>query len=202
MMTHRTHRSVRRLLLAGLAATSFALSRAALAQAPGETTTPAPRDDEPSAYPVEIEPHFSFGAGDIYAAAGVGAGLRVSIPVVYSLLRNVPDNLAISFGGDVLNYSDCYYGNDCGANYLMLPAAAQWNVFVARRVSLLAEGGLFVYKGFFNGCAPGDGPGCSPPSDFGVLPTIAVGARVHLSDNASFVARIGYPTFTLGVSFL
>jgi hypothetical protein len=200
--TYRTHRSARRLLLASIVSSIFAVSGVALAQPPGETTTPQPREDEPSAYPIEIEPHFSFGAGDVYAAAGVGAGLRVSIPVVYSLLRNVPDNLAISFGGDLINYSDCYYGNDCGANYLMLPVAAQWNVFVARRVSLFAEGGLFVYKGFFNGCGPGDGPGCSPPSDFGVLPTIAVGARIHMGDNASFVARIGYPTITLGVSFL
>jgi hypothetical protein len=84
----------------------------------------------------------------------------------------------------------------------MLPIAAQWNVFVARRVSLFGEAGAFIYKGFFDGCAPGDGPGCSPPSDFGVLPTLAIGARIHIGDNASFTARIGYPTMTLGVSFL
>jgi hypothetical protein len=84
----------------------------------------------------------------------------------------------------------------------MLPAVAQWNIFVARRVSVFGEGGIFVYKGFFNGCGPGDGPGCSPPSDFGILPTVAIGARIHVGDNVSFVARLGYPTITLGVSFL
>jgi hypothetical protein len=157
---------------------------------------------EPSAYPIEIEPHFSFGPDNVYGSSGIGAGLRVSIPVVASLLVRVPDNLAISFGGDLIHYDNCYFGDECGANYLMLPIAAQWNIFVARRVSLFAEAGAFVYKGFFNECGPGDGPECSSPSDFGVLPTLAVGARIHLGDNAAFTARLGYPTMTLGISFL
>ena len=159
-------------------------------------------EDEPSAYPIEIEPHFTFGPDNVYGNSGIGAGLRVSIPVVASLLVNVPDNLAISFGGDIIHYENCYFGTECGANYLMLPVAAQWNVFVARRVSLFAEGGVFVYKGFFDSCGPADGPGCVAPSDFGLLPTVAVGARIHMGDNASFTVRIGYPTITLGISFL
>jgi hypothetical protein len=158
--------------------------------------------EEPSAYPIEIEPHFTFGPDNVYGNSGVGAGLRVSIPVVSSLLVNVPDNLAISFGGDIIHYDNCYFGAECGANYLMLPVAAQWNVFVARRVSLFGEAGVFVYKGFFDQCGPADGPDCTAPSDFGILPTLAVGARIHMGDNASFTARIGYPTITLGVSFL
>jgi len=170
--------------------------------ASAEGELPAPSRDGASLYPIEIEPHFSFGAENVYGSTGFGAGLRVSIPVVNGYLGRMPQNLAISFGGDFLNYQNCYYGNDCGANYLMLPVAAQWNVFVARRVSLFGEADAFVYKGFFNGCAPDDGPGCSPPSDFGVLPTLAVGARFHIGDNASFTARIGYPTMTLGVSFM
>jgi hypothetical protein len=152
-------------------------------------------------YPIEIEPHFSFGAENVYGTTGYGAGLRLGLPLVSGSLGRVPDNLALSFGGDLLHYDNCYYGADCGANYLMVPVAAQWNIFVARRVSLLAEGGLFVYRGFFDGCRPGDGPGCSPPSDFGVLPTIAIGVRVHLGPAASFTARLGYPTTTLGISF-
>jgi hypothetical protein len=176
-----------------------ALFAASPALADGEA--PTGRDEFPH-YPIEIEPHFAFGAENVYGANGLGAGLRLSIPLIFGHLGHVPDNLAIGFGADFLHYDNCYYGNDCGANYLMLPVVAQWNVFVARRFSLFAEGGLFVYKGFFNGCGPGDGPGCSPPSDFGVLPTVAIGARIHVGDNVSFVARLGYPTITLGVSFL
>jgi hypothetical protein len=158
--------------------------------------------DDVALYPVEIEPHFSFGAENVYGSTGFGGGLRVSIPLVYGHIGRLPDNLAISFGGDILHYDNCYYASNCGANYLMLPVAAQWNVYVARRVSLFLEGGVFVYKGWFDGCDGLAGNGCTAPSDFGVLPTVAIGGRVHLGDNVSFTARVGYPTTTLGLSFL
>jgi hypothetical protein len=151
-------------------------------------------------YPIEIEPHLTFGPDNVYGASGFGGGLRVSIPVVGGYLGNVADNLAISFGGDLVHYDNCY-SDACGANYVLLPLAAQWNIFVVRRVSLFVEGGAYIYKGFLDGCGPGDGP-CSPPSDFGLLPTIALGARVHFSPGAALTARLGYPTTTIGFSFL
>jgi hypothetical protein len=83
----------------------------------------------------------------------------------------------------------------------MLPVAAQWNVFFARRVSVFGEGGLFLYRGFYDGCGPGNGV-CDTPSDFGVLPTFALGVRVRLAPNVALLARLGYPTSTVGVSFL
>ena len=152
-------------------------------------------------YPVEIEPHFSFGAENVYGAAGFGAGVRIGIPLFGGHVGRVPDNLAISFGADVLHYDNCYFANDCGANYLMAPVAAQWNLFVARRVSVFVEGGAFLYKGWFDGCGPGGGE-CSAPSDFGVLPTVAVGGRVHIGRFTALTFRLGYPTTTLGLSFL
>lgn len=153
-------------------------------------------------YPLEVEVHGSFGADNVYGDTGLGAGLRVSIPLVAGWLgRNVSQNLAISFGADVLNYQNCYYTNQCGATYLMLPVAAQWNVFFARRVSVFGEGGLFLYRGFYDGCGPGNGV-CDTPSDFGVLPTFALGVRVRLAPNVALLARLGYPTSTVGVSFL
>jgi hypothetical protein len=69
-------------------------------------------------------------------------------------------------------------------------------------VSLFLEGGLFVYKGWFDGCNEIDGSGCNAPRDFGILPTVAIGGRIHMGDNVSFIARVGYPTTTLGLSFL
>jgi hypothetical protein len=149
-------------------------------------------------YPVEIEPHFSFGAENVYGMAGLGGGLRVSIPFVSGHVGRVPDNLGITFGGDILHYDNCLSSTNCGANYLMLPVAAQWNLGVARRVSLLIEGGAYLYKGWFDTC----GPGCADPSNFGVLPTVAIGGRFHLGENAALLLRIGYPMVTLGVSFL
>jgi hypothetical protein len=161
----------------------------------------APRA-EAADYSLEIEPHFTFGPDNVYGTAGFGGGLRLGIPLIVGRLGYVPDNLAISFGGDILHYQNCFFGTECGANYLMFPVAAQWNVFVARRVSVFAEGGAFLFKGWFDGCAPGDGPGCSAPADFGVLPTFALGARIHVGHAVALTVRLGYPTTTLGLSFL
>jgi hypothetical protein len=149
-------------------------------------------------YPVEIEPHFAFGAENVYGVAGFGGGLRVSIPFAAGRLGRVPDNIGITFGGDILHYDNCLTNADCGANYILLPVAAQWNILVARRVSLLFEGGAYLYKGWFDAC----GPGCAAPSDFGVLPTVAIGGRIHIGSNAALLLRVGYPMATLGVSFL
>jgi hypothetical protein len=197
-MTTLSGSSLRRGLLGSLSIAALLASVPASAQQQGEAPS-GPHEDF-RMYPIEIEPHFTFGAENVYGASGFGAGLRLGIPLISGYVGRLPDNLAISFGGDIIHYDNCYYSGYCGANYLMLPIAAQWNVFVARRISLFGEAGAFVYKGFFNDCGPGDG--CSPPSDFGVLPTIAIGARIHMGDNVSFTARIGYPTITFGVSFL
>jgi hypothetical protein len=156
---------------------------------------------EAARYPVEVDIHGSLGADNVYGNLGEGAGVRVSIPLVAGWLgRGVSDNLAISFGGELLNYQNCYFDGRCGANYLMVPVAAQWNIFFGRRVSLFGEGGVFLYKGFFDGCGPG--VDCAAPSDFGVLPTFALGLRVRLSPYVALVGRLGYPVSTLGISFL
>ena len=194
--------SIYRLLVPCMATAAVALSNDARADLAVRVEGPAPARAYASEYPIELEPHFAFGPENVYGSSGFGAGLRVGIPLVVGSLGAVPDNLALSFGGDVLHYDNCFFGDDCGANYLLVPVAAQWNVFVARRVSLFAEGGVYLYKGWFDGCAPGDGPGCSPPSDFGLLPTIAIGGRVHVGPTAALTLRVGYPTTTLGFSFM
>lgn len=156
---------------------------------------------EPTAYPIEVEPHFAFGADNVYGSSGFGAGVRLGVPVAVGHIGRAPQNLAISFGGDLLHYDNCYYGDFCSANYLLVPAALQWNVAVARPVSVFLEGGAFLYKGWFDRCGSGN-PGCSAPSDFGLLPTIALGGRVHLGDDVALTLRVGYPATTLGVSFM
>lgn len=171
----------------------------ATAGAQGEVTMEGLR--EPTAYPFEIQLHLSFGADNVYGASGFGAGLRVGIPLAVGHIGRLPQNLALSVGGDILHYDSCYYGDYCSANYLAVPAALQWNVGIARPVSLFLEGGVFVYKGWFDHCGPGDA-NCDAPSDFGLLPTVAIGGRVHLGENVALTLRVGYPTTTLGVSFL
>ena len=185
-------------LAGGCAAVALVAAPSIAGAQPGETRL---ERVEPADYSVEIEPHFSFGAENVYGATGFGAGLRVGLPLAVGHIGRAPQNLALSFGGDVLHYDNCYFGGYCSANYLMVPVALQWNVFVARPVSLFLEGGAFLYKGWFDECGPGDA-GCSAPPDFGLLPTLALGGRIHLGRDAALTLRLGYPTSTLGVSFL
>jgi hypothetical protein len=154
-------------------------------------------------HPLEIESHLTFGPDNVYGSSGFGGGLRLSVPLVGDDHGSFSDDLAISFGADVLHYNGCFFGEKCGANYLSLPVAVQWNVWlVSRRVSVFAEAGLFAYKGWFHACSPAADPGCLAPSDNGVLPTLALGGRVRVGTSIAFVARVGYPTTTLGFSFL
>jgi hypothetical protein len=148
-------------------------------------------------YPIEVEPHFSFGNEDVFGSIGFGGGLRLGVPLARGHIGRIPQNIALSFGGDIVHYEDCYNGTGCSANYLMFPVAAQWNIGFARGFSFLVEGGGYVYKGWYDTC----GPACAP-SDLGVLPTVAVGGRVHVHDNVAFLFRIGYPMSTVGISFL
>jgi hypothetical protein len=202
VMINHSWYSLRTLLISG--ASMAAIGLPGVAQADEVIIVreegPRPARFESSVYPVEIEPHFTFGPENVFGAAGFGGGLRIGIPLVGGRIGRVPDNLAISFGADILHYDNCYFANDCGANYLMFPVAAQWNIFVARRVSIFLEGGAFLYKGWFDECGPGGG--CAAPSDFGVLPTVAVGGRIHISRFSALTLRIGYPTTTFGLSFL
>jgi hypothetical protein len=155
----------------------------------------------PAAYGLEADFHFSFAAENVYGNSGAGAGVRLGIPLAIGSLGRLPSNLALSFGGDVVNYQNCYYADRCNANYVMVPVAAQWNLWVAPRVSIFGEAGAFAYRGWFDGCAPGD-VGCNAPRDFGILPTLAVGARVRFGYHANLIARLGYPTTTIGISFM
>lgn len=201
-MTNDKHgRATRNLLIVSAAAAGLTVSTIASADEYARGG-PQPGREGNAQYSLEVEPHFSFGAENVYGASGFGGGLRLGIPLIAGWLGSVPDNLALSFGADILHYDNCYYTNDCGANYLMVPVALQWNVFVARPVSLFLEGGAFLYKGWYDGCGPGDGPGCSPPSNFGILPTVALGGRIHIGRNVAIALRFGYPTSTLGLSFL
>jgi hypothetical protein len=151
-------------------------------------------------YPVEVEPHAVVGWNDFYGGSGIGAGLRLSIPIVQNgFIKSIDDSVAIGFGADWLHYSGCYYRGECTANYLIFPVALQWNFFFTRRWSAFGEPGLFLYKGFVDRCSA---PGCGEPASFGVEPALAVGGRYAFTDNVTFTLRLGYPTFSAGLSFL
>jgi hypothetical protein len=167
-------------------------------------------------YRVELEPHLLLGAfvppGD-GTGAGLGGGLRASLVVVdKGFVPTINDSVAIGFGIDGLHYfgNGNVTGGTCSryvagaggmrvcsevsgvrggsSNYVFFPAVMQWNFFLTRRWSVFGEPGLALYWFDY--------------SSVGVTPTLFAGGRYHFSDRVTLTMRIGYPTFSVGLSIL
>jgi hypothetical protein len=157
--------------------------------------------DHPS-YPVEIEPHALFGWGGVYGTGGYGVGARFAIPIVHNgFIPQINNSIAVSFGLDWVHYDSCWFRGNCSANYFDIPVAMQWNFFVAHRWSVFGEPGLLVYFGSFSDCSLQSSLCPGHPAASGVQPAFFLGGRFHISDTASLTLRLGYPTFSFGVSF-
>jgi hypothetical protein len=197
---HRTHRRAARLRSAALVTFTAAIALVpCLAHADDTIKHPG---DHPQ-YAVEIEPHVLFGWDDLFPGSSFGLGARFSIPIVdRGFVPTINDTVAITFGADLLHFDGCYYaGASCSANFLILPVAMQWNFYVAHNWSVFGEPGLFIYHGFFDECPAGI-PCLATPRETGVSPALYVGGRYHFNDHVALTMRLGFPTVSVGVSFL
>ena len=217
MLVEPSKSALRLLFACGALLACLAVSRAARAE---ESIIRHP-GDHPN-YSVEIEPHLDFAfflptAG----STGVGAGGRLTIPILRNgFVPTINNNVGIGFGVDWAHYTGCYYyyyrgpyGYDCPSfNTFIFPVVMQWNFFLAKQWSVFAEPGLAFEYGTFGTC-PGyylDGRGnpqyypCPvAPNRFTFDPFVLfVGGRFHISDGVALTARIGWPYFSIGVSFL
>ena len=204
---HAAQRARRHATLLKRAAAPFAVICALSANAHADDTIKHP-GDHPH-YAVEIEPHVLFGWADFYGSTGFGLGGRVSIPIVDNgFIKTINNSVAVSFGLDFVHYSGCYVGNlnnSCGANFLLLPAVMQWNFFVAQHWSVFGEPGLAIYHGFIDTSycdAFPTGTYCPRATSTGLLPAFYLGGRYHFTENVALTMRVGYPTFSVGVSFM
>jgi hypothetical protein len=158
--------------------------------------------DHPS-YAVEIEPHLLFGWDSLFPGDSYGLGVRLSIPIVdRGFVPTINDTVAITFGADLLHFGGCFVANySCSANFLLFPVAMQWNFYVAKQWSVFGEPGLFLYHGFFDDCP--QGVTCfNVPTETGIQPAVYVGGRYHFNDTMTLTMRLGFPTVSVGVSFL
>ena len=173
-------------------------------------------------YAVELEPHLVLGLFDPPGSAsgtGLGAGGRASIQIVKNgFIPTINNSVAIGFGLDFLSYSGgavasrgtcvryapnpapdpspgvaappvCVEVQQGGSptNYAVLPVVMQWNFYLTRKWSVFGEPGLAFYW-----------------DDYAWLrasPVLYLGGRYHFSDRTTLTLRLGYPTFSLGVSF-
>jgi hypothetical protein len=185
---------------------------------------------EPGAHPqysVEVEPHFVLSwSNHFWGGDGIGAGARVSIPVVDNgPVTTINDNLAIGFGFDWSHYDgpcwnwgpwappgppgppgprpDNWWRYDCAGNSFSFPAVVQWNFFFTKAVGAFAEAGLAIEYSTWNATYPCGGGLCRPSAhELDVDPLFFAGGRFLLSDSFGFVVRLGWPYLSVGVTLL
>ena len=165
--------------------------------------------DHPT-YSVELEPHAVLGWGHLYRGSGIGAGARLTIPIVENgFVKTINNSVGISFGLDWMRYGGCYYYDyrgrnradyGCGASVLVFPVAMQWNFWLSPQWSVFGEPGLYVYHGIFDDYCAGIA-GCGYPTRTSVDFAFYAGGRFHFNDKVSLTMRVGYPTVSFGVSF-
>jgi hypothetical protein len=185
------------------------VSRACVAQ----STIKRPGDRPP--YHFEAEPHLLLGPFDAPGWAGgdgFGIGFRGTVEIApRGFIPSINNSVGIGFGLDWVHYAAGYAGGVCtrrvvgpngtlvctevdngdhGQNYFYLPVVMQWNFWLAKRWSVFGEPGILPY---FQG----------HQLRFSALPlTLYAGGRFHFNDRITLTMRIGYPTFSLGASFL
>lgn len=141
-------------------------------------------------YAVEIEPHFSAGTDNgprFKHDNGFGPGARFSIPIVENgFVPTINNSVAISFGIDWVYRGEGFGGDS--VNEFVLPVTMQWNFWVTDNWSFFGEPGVAI-DAFFN-------------RDWRLLPAFYGGARWNATENVNIVFRLGYPSTSVGVSFL
>lgn len=197
-------------LLVGLASLALVTAFAAPAEAQSTIRQPGNR----VRYHFEAEPHFLLGPVNppgVGSDSGYGFGFRGTLNILPSgFIQPINDAVGIGFGLDWVNYD-----NDSGArgecerfvpgpggtrvcvevsgsgpdsDYFFLPVVMQWNFFLHRNWSVFGEPGAALY--LENG-------------DVGFAPIVLyAGGRWHFTERVTLTLRLGYPTFSLGASFL
>ena len=195
-----------RLALLTLSGFALLLSVTGRAQAQSSIRVPGQRPR----YSFELEPHVlltPFEAPDVASGEGYGLGVRGTIEIApEGFIPKLNDSVGIGFGLDWIHYDGlggrgycrsfaypahgipvCVETSAHSSNYLFVPVVMQWNFWLHRQWSVFGEPGLALTHGL---------------GDFGVVPVFSAGGRFHFNERVTLTARLGYPSFSLGVSFL
>ena len=133
-------------------------------------------------YRFEAEPHGLFGFGGPFGPqADAGAGFRGTIILVDNgFVKKINNSVGIGFGGDVFFRKGTVF----------LPVVMQWNFFLSTHWSVFAEPGF------------GIAANANVNKFFPLHPTGYLGGRYHFNDRIALTLRAGYPSFSVGVSFM
>lgn len=217
MMSARFSRSLSKHGCAAVFCASLALSLVFFASSAQAREPMVIHDSRtPIGYDFELEPHLVVGTSPpgYGMGSGVGFGARASVVVAPDgFIRNVNDSVAVGFGLDIGHYTGSWaiqgYRDQClhyetgpagtqvctevtsnggTYNYVFVPVVMQWNFWLTQRWSVFGEPGVdFYYLGNHG---------------LSLSPALYAGGRFQIADRITLTARLGYPTFAFGVSFL
>jgi len=174
------------------------------------------RPGDHPAYSVEIEPHLALALLIPTAGSnGIGIGGRFSIPLVKNgFISSINNSVAIGLGLDWVHYNGCYRywgnpGNCVNFEAFWVPVVMQWNFFLSTHWSVFGEPGLAIAFNSYGTCVDfvdnrGNLVACgNRPSTVGVNPFVLfVGGRYHFSETTALTMRLGWPYWSIGVSFM
>jgi hypothetical protein len=130
-------------------------------------------------YVFEAEPHLTLGFGYPYDYGNyLGFGFRGTFHITDGFVSSINDSIGIGVGMD--------FAPGFGGGYFIVPVVMQWNFWLSTHWSVFGEPGL----AFTNG----------PLS--AVTPVFYAGGRFHFTERIALTMRLGYPDFSVGVSFL
>ena len=130
-------------------------------------------------YIFEAEPHGVLGWGDPFFPYGTpGVGFRGTFHITDGFVKSINDSVGVGVGIDVT-----------ASGNVLVPVVMQWNFWLSTHWSVFGEPGLAI----------GNGPHVNAPP---VWPVFFFGGRYHFNDRIALTMRLGYPAFSLGVSFL
>lgn len=199
--------SHRRLWVARLL-TACALTVAARAAHADELRINKP--GEHPTYNVELEPHALLGFIDAPGPAdgpGFGAGFRGTVKLVDNgFVPSINNSIGVGIGFDWMHFQNtmvCQSGavgatclkNEADINVFFIPLVMQWNFWLSRNWSVFGEIGPSLRIQDVSHLPDESRVAFDPLSG-------AVGGRWHFSEFASLTLRAGYPSFSVGVSFL
>jgi hypothetical protein len=193
-----------------LLASTIALSYAPDARAQSIIKQPGNHPD----YVFEAEPHGIIGFDPPGRAhdTGLGLGFRGTIEIVDNgFISKINNTIGIGFGLDWIHYDDDDYGywcrgrgdrwcgdpffDDFDVDYFILPILMQWNFWLHEKWSVFGEvGGALAFI---------SADDWYDDDDIEFFPFLFFGGgRFHFTDNVALTMRVGYPYFSIGVSFL
>ena len=134
-------------------------------------------------YTFELEPHLVFGLIDLPGiddGRGLGPGLRATIELVDNgFIKSINNTVGIGFGADMPAMS-------AGNNAVWVPVVMQWNFWLSDDWSVFGEPGFGTWI----------------DDDIRFRPAFYAGGRYLFSDSLALTLRVGYPAFSVGLSFL